>query len=269
MTLCSKPAEALTFEHFWQIYPEQTGDILYFVLSREQSILGTPFAPLTNDTITADVGLLLPDSEYLLRVRSANLNQGGFEMLGSNVASLLTVGRPERVTTLDQLYMSGDNAVQLMWKESTGGTFCGNVVYRLYRQPFVPFFGAYTGRWAAAHVGFLPNAPAAGGILANLSFWNTTLPAEYSNATTAAAVAEAQAAAASSKARFVVCSYCQAHLAAMAPNSYTLPFIQDASLGSRQQPEDATIDSWCPLGNILEVFSLASPAPTARLFSCV
>lgn len=257
------------------VYPAQTGDTVYLLLSREQSVLGTPFAPLTNDTITADIGLLLPDSEYLVRVRSANLNQGGFEVLGSNVASLLTVGRPQRVTSLDVLYMSGDNAVQLVWEESQGGTFCGDVVYRLYRQPWEPYFGSFSGRWAATHDSFLHSAPAAGGILANLSYWNTNLTAEYANGTIAAAVAAAQAAATSSKARFVVCSYCQAHLVALAPASHTLPFIQDSSLGRRQQAEDGTIDSWCPLGNILEVSRppyhprvLSAPSSLVSLFSC-
>jgi len=58
-------------------------------------VLGTPFEPLTAGNITAEVGLPLFDTEYLIRVRSANLNTGGFESIGSNLATVLTVGRPQ------------------------------------------------------------------------------------------------------------------------------------------------------------------------------
>ena len=242
-----------------KLYPVDAGDTIYFLYSPAQSILGTPLQPLTNQSIVVEVALPQPDTEYLMRVRSANLNQGGFETLGSNLATILSAGRPEIVTTLEILYMSGDNAVKLSWLESKGGSYCGDVVYRLLRQPFVDYFGAYSGRWAATHSGYMTSAPGSGGVLTNLSWWNTNYTALYGNATLGAAVATAQAAATSSKALFVVCSFCQTHLVEWSPAAHTLPFLQDTSLGLTSAEADASIDSWCALGNILEVQNRARP----------
>jgi len=64
---------------------------------------------------------------------------------------------------LAKLYMSGDQAVRLTWNESEGGEYCGDVLYRLYRQRFVGVrldeegepYDAYDTRWTATHAGYL------------------------------------------------------------------------------------------------------------------
>ena len=246
-------------QHGASVYPAQDGDTVYLLYSKAQSVVGTPFSPMTNSTVTAQMGLPLADTEYLLRVRSANLNEGGFELVGSNLATVLTVGRPEIVSDLNILYMSGDKAVQLVWKERHGGTICGDVVYRLFRQPFVDYFNAYSTPWRVTHAGYLREAPSGEGILVNLSVWNLNMTKEYANETVRQAVAAAEAAATSTKARFVVCSYCQAHLPGLAPNAHTLPFIEDALGGVADERENAPIDPWCVLGNILPVQSRPRP----------
>ena len=183
------------------VYAGQTGDRVYLMYSHAQSILGTPLSPLTAVNVTAHVGLLMPDAEYRLRVRSANLNQAGFETRGSDIVTVVTVGRPAPVTTLQRLYMSGDNGVQLVWQPPEGGTYCGEVVYRLFRQSFAGASSASGGSWSnvwlSAHAGYL-SAPPAEGIYVNVS----------------SGIGEGLDGV--SRAKFVVCSYCQAHLAGTA-----------------------------------------------------
>ena len=266
------------------LYPAQSGDTILFLFSQAQSISGTPLEPQTAGNITAEIGMLDPDTEYLVRVRSANFNQGGFESRGSNLASILTVGRPPRVTTLSALYMSGDNGVQLAWDEIQGGSYCGNVVYRLFRQTFVD--GEYSAVWGAAHAGYITQAPQSEGIFSNLT--------TSSNGSVAI-----------SKAKFVVCSYCQAHLpgeprhvmaigywtsfcvlalahptfhvaptlhtitcpiarglgvfSGLSPLAHTLPFLEDTAGGHGSTQNLGAIEPWCPLGNIIEVTSTPRP----------
>lgn len=124
----------------------EEGNTVYFLYSQAQSVLGTPLQPVTNESVSAMVGNLKADSTYRIRVRSANLNEGGFETKGSNQVTVLTVGRPQIVTSLALLYMSGNNAVQLIWEESQGGTYCGDVLYRLFRQIFDVSRASYAGR---------------------------------------------------------------------------------------------------------------------------
>jgi hypothetical protein len=124
----------------------EEGNTVYFLYSQAQSVLGTPLQPVTNESVSAMVGNLKADSTYRIRVRSANLNEGGFETKGSNQVTVLTVGRPQIVTSLALLYMSGNNAVQLIWEESQGGLYCGDVLYRLFRQIFDVSRASYAGR---------------------------------------------------------------------------------------------------------------------------
>ena len=206
-------------------YPLQQGDTVYLVYSQAQSVLGTPLQPLTDGNITAEIGLPLPDTEYLIRVRSANLNQGGFEHLGSNPITAMTVGRPQIVGHLKVLYMSGDNAVQLSWNESQGGEYCGQVLYRLFRQPFIGErvddegepYDAYAPRWAATHAEYLTQAPGEAGFYAGLASSNTSVAAG----------------AGTTKAKFVVCSYCQVELSVCQPRVWRLSVCIERFGGNR------------------------------------